>query len=112
MDATRSDRVTSLPFAISFSPFQNASSRLTLVLWPAITIERLTTGDFIDGPLFRPGEIGDRSEEHTSELQSLTNLVCRLLLEKKKIMNQICSQVHPSRSDLLLYGCHNKSPHT
>src|SRR3989339_2117018 len=28
----------------------------------------------------RPG----RSEEHTSELQSLTNLVCRLLLEKKK----------------------------
>jgi len=27
---------------------------------------------------------GHRSEEHTSELQSLTNLVCRLLLEKKK----------------------------
>src|SRR5437016_11496566 len=27
-----------------------------------------------------------RSEEHTSELQSLTNLVCRLLLEKKKKM--------------------------
>src|SRR5438093_4155191 len=27
---------------------------------------------------------GGRSEEHTSELQSLTNLVCRLLLEKKK----------------------------
>src|SRR5258706_9066167 len=27
--------------------------------------------------------IGLRSEEHTSELQSLTNLVCRLLLEKK-----------------------------
>src|SRR5437016_3606461 len=29
-------------------------------------------------------EISTRSEEHTSELQSLTNLVCRLLLEKKK----------------------------
>src|SRR5258706_2677009 len=28
-----------------------------------------------------------RSEEHTSELQSLTNLVCRLLLEKKKKYN-------------------------
>src|SRR5262249_60121780 len=28
--------------------------------------------------------VGARSEEHTSELQSLTNLVCRLLLEKKK----------------------------
>src|SRR5437016_11779693 len=32
---------------------------------------------------FRKG----RSEEHTSELQSLTNLVCRLLLEKKKKRN-------------------------
>src|SRR2546430_12653829 len=28
----------------------------------------------------------DRSEEHTSELQSQSNLVCRLLLEKKKIV--------------------------
>src|SRR2546427_6895291 len=27
----------------------------------------------------------DRSEEHTSELQSQSNLVCRLLLEKKKL---------------------------
>src|SRR5262249_61273329 len=36
----------------------------------------------------RPG----RSEEHTSELQSLTNLVCRLLLEKKK--NIITARVH------------------
>src|SRR5256886_10188449 len=30
-------------------------------------------------------EFGPRSEEHTSELQSQSNLVCRLLLEKKKI---------------------------
>src|SRR2546430_13632253 len=29
-------------------------------------------------------ELGRRSEEHTSELQSQSNLVCRLLLEKKK----------------------------
>ena len=29
-------------------------------------------------------DIGDRSEEHTSELQSHSDLVCRLLLEKKK----------------------------
>src|SRR5258706_8389290 len=33
-------------------------------------------------PILSPGD--GRSEEHTSELQSLTNLVCRLLLEKKK----------------------------
>src|SRR5262249_61722851 len=33
-----------------------------------------------------------RSEEHTSELQSLTNLVCRLLLEKKKyVIQQTCA---------------------
>src|SRR5258706_11647282 len=31
--------------------------------------------------------VTQRSEEHTSELQSLTNLVCRLLLEKKKKKN-------------------------
>src|SRR5437016_7010366 len=31
-----------------------------------------------------------RSEEHTSELQSLTNLVCRLLLEKKKKAGLVC----------------------
>src|SRR5256714_5890410 len=31
-----------------------------------------------------PKEFSDRSEEHTSELQSLAYLVCRLLLEKKK----------------------------
>src|SRR2546430_12198677 len=30
---------------------------------------------------------GERSEEHTSELQSQSNLVCRLLLEKKKHPN-------------------------
>src|SRR2546430_8709781 len=30
------------------------------------------------------GGAGERSEEHTSELQSQSNLVCRLLLEKKK----------------------------
>src|ERR1039458_10879029 len=44
---------------------------------------------------------GKRSEEHTSELQSLRHLVCRLLLEKKQIMQQtvncryVCSQRAP-----------------
>src|SRR5438093_9249111 len=43
-----------------------------------------------DGLLDHPGpRLGSqRSEEHTSELQSLTNLVCRLLLEKKKKQKQ------------------------
>src|SRR2546426_3244360 len=37
-----------------------------------------------EGPALLGQEIDRRSEEHTSELQSPCNLVCRLLLEKKK----------------------------
>src|SRR5256886_10770068 len=39
--------------------------------------------------------IAPRSEEHTSELQSQSNLVCRLLLEKKK-NNQTSTRITPS----------------
>src|SRR5256885_3783719 len=42
----------------------------------------------------RPSTIRPRSEEHTSELQSPCNLVCRLLLEKKK--NNISPNEHPT----------------
>src|SRR3989475_7157539 len=34
-----------------------------------------------------------RSEEYTSELQSQSNLVCRLLLEKKKQTNNVCDNI-------------------
>src|SRR5256885_3756506 len=47
------------------------------------------------GPLLRGRRPELRSEEHTSELQSPCNLVCRLLLEKKKKKNystHICGQ--------------------
>src|SRR5690606_41850451 len=40
-------------------------------------------GRLLGGPV-PAGRAPDRSEEHTSELQSRENLVCRLLLEKKK----------------------------
>src|SRR2546426_2263889 len=46
--------------------------------------------DDIGEGLIRAGHSA-RSEEHTSELQSPCNLVCRLLLEKKKIKDTICS---------------------
>src|SRR5260370_20433445 len=42
-----------------------------------------------------------RSEEHTSELQSHLNLVCRLLLEKKKRKSVIRRQLTPSSDPLL-----------
>src|SRR5471030_2537942 len=57
---------------------------------------RLTGVELMTGDVTRPedarravegardGPPGIRSEEHTSELQSLRHLVCRLLLEKKK----------------------------
>src|SRR5690606_40144221 len=48
-------------------------------------------------------EFDARSEEHTSELQSRENLVCRLLLEKKKIITKQSSTEHQSTS--ALNGC-------
>src|SRR2546426_8417002 len=51
-----------------------------------------------------PAEVVDRSEEHTSELQSPCNLVCRLLLEKKK--NTKGSRHHPDTLQRLLPYSH------
>src|SRR5256885_10600725 len=50
---------------------------------------------------WRPGRhsLHQRSEEHTSELQSPCNLVCRLLLEKKK--KKFPSVLHPVRLALM-----------
>src|SRR5258708_25790039 len=48
-----------------------------------------------------------RSEEHTSELQSPDHLVCRLLLEKKKINKQRRTHAHDTNSYVL-----NEAPHT
>src|SRR5438046_6942627 len=68
----------------------------TLSLHDALPISSGGRSSFISAPSIqvrtacckRAGEEemmnDERSEEHTSELQSLTNLVCRLLLEKKK----------------------------
>src|SRR2546430_12090330 len=51
-----------------------------------VSAERQEVVDLaVQGAPDRAGLVGDRrSEEHTSELQSQSNLVCRLLLEKKK----------------------------
>src|SRR3989441_851012 len=62
-------------------------SRRTVEL-PGATLH-LVGGRFIDSTFLRrlsPGGTVQRSEEHTSELQSLAYLVCRLLLEKKKTL--------------------------
>src|SRR2546427_3627775 len=45
-----------------------------------------------------------RSEEHTSELQSQSNLVCRLLLEKKKI-NELANHVRALSVWVIFFDC-------
>src|SRR5689334_23696900 len=52
-------------------------------------IELLLAHDVLNGQRLDPRQVGIRSEEHTSELQSQFHLVCRLLLEKKKYTMKI-----------------------
>src|SRR5438034_3354576 len=52
----------------------------------AATRRRTTRSDSVSS--WRPSAGAERSEEHTSELQSHSDLVCRLLLEKKKTTNK------------------------
>src|SRR2546430_7293888 len=71
-------------------------------LFPYTTLFRSLTARFARGELshfaatlshlestYRSRKMRERSEEHTSELQSQSNLVCRLLLEKKKISKRV-----------------------
>src|SRR5438477_5981722 len=60
-----------------------AVDALQVGLGQMIDVAVLVTGDGDFVPLVRA--LNKRSEEHTSELQSHVNLVCRLLLEKKKL---------------------------
>src|SRR6202023_1817813 len=55
-------------------------------------------------PLHHGAHLPLRSEEHTSELQSLTNLVCRLLLEKK-------ATCHPAQKPVVLHDKYNGGSH-
>src|SRR5205814_6000647 len=57
-------------------------SNLSFAAWPANTSNHATF--FLPPYAFSIAASKTRSEEHTSELQSLRHLVCRLLLEKKK----------------------------
>src|SRR5690606_39406087 len=89
----RPPRSTLFPYTTLF----RSLGRELDALWPTLSAEQLLTDLFADRKrlnsvarrlpaaerelLLRPTP---RSEEHTSELQSRENLVCRLLLEKKK----------------------------
>src|SRR5256885_9537500 len=68
----------------------------TLSLHDALPIyHHRAAGPAVAGARRHSPLLGDRSEEHTSELQSPCNLVCRLLLEKKKKFTN-CSRLRAS----------------
>src|SRR5437016_10315199 len=74
----RPPRSTLFPYTTLFR-----SPRVRGLFWRFFGGRRGIRHDSFARHVRRSGHI-ERSEEHTSELQSLTNLVCRLLLEKKK----------------------------
>src|SRR2546430_13581078 len=81
----RPPRSTLFPYTTLFRSVATVvrSTRLVVPVPPAAIRPRLST---------RTQSL--RSEEHTSELQSQSNLVCRLLLEKKKKQNRIITISH------------------
>src|SRR2546430_10311171 len=77
----------------SYKHFQTADANTDFVLgefpWQVRVGEKAAVTDYVHPPRVLSSEqLDQRSEEHTSELQSQSNLACRLLLEHKK---QSCS---------------------
>src|SRR2546426_2146949 len=86
----RPPRSTLFPYTTLFRSLQIALG--IYGLWEGLRWLRMTRRRLASHPGFYAPRValicpckGMRSEEHTSELQSPCNLVCRLLLEKKKI---------------------------
>src|SRR5256885_7780196 len=82
----RPPRSTLFPYT---TLFRSGLARLTYIWWSVGRFIESTDDAYVGGDVtvIAPkvaGVISKRSEEHTSELQSPCNLVCRLLLEKKK----------------------------
>src|SRR5689334_24701085 len=94
----RPPRSTLFPYTTLFRSEQQLAAGSPLLVHEAPTLFEAGREDRYDliVTVTAPGELREqrrpgRSEEHTSELQSQFHLVCRLLLEKKKI-NHV--QVH------------------
>src|SRR2546430_13579901 len=85
--------ISSCPCDVPAEPF-DSSVRIGISR-PSTTVMSVTSTPNSEVPL-------TRSEEHTSELQSQSNLVCRLLLEKKKKNNIFLQSDHTSSECALL----------
>src|SRR5260221_7045428 len=92
----RPPRSTLFPYTTLFR------SRCTAVIvQPASSFSMVSVAEvaMLSGVRFAPPSCADRrSEEHTSELQSHSDLVCRLLLEKKKNTNNNSISLAPQNS--------------
>src|SRR2546430_8392219 len=77
----RPPRSTLFPYTTLFRSRSNRACRA------AASAQKLAAVALVTKPPALPAGRWKRSEEHTSELQSQSNLVCRLLLEKKKKKN-------------------------
>src|SRR2546430_8873828 len=80
----RPPRSTLFPYTTLFRSIDGRSSRAgsSARALKGVALPRATSDHTASNTKIRAGS--HRSEEHTSELQSQSNLVCRLLLEKKK----------------------------
>src|SRR5437899_3900544 len=96
----RPPRSTLFPYTTLFrSPIKPRANRF---LAPCLTWRQYAANDHessVVRVVYRSGS--HRSEEHTSELQSLRHLVCRLLLEKKK---KICNKEKKENVSLIVNG--------
>src|SRR5947207_7199923 len=85
----RPPRSTLFPYTTLFR--SEPGQPIPWVYFPHDAVISLVTIDAKGGSV-EVGSIGCRSEEHTSELQSHSDLVCRLLLEKKKEKQMITTE--------------------
>src|SRR2546427_7511573 len=87
----RPPRSTLFPYTTLFRSYQDRAELGLLHVLEHHPLAALLRDDaLVVGQIVGGGFDAMRSEEHTSELQSQSNLVCRLLLEKKKKINTIC----------------------
>src|SRR2546421_8354873 len=84
----RPPRSTLFPYTTLFRSISTADLIVGAVLVPGASTPMLVTKNMLkdvpNGAVIVDVAMDQRSEEHTSELQSRSDLVCRLLLEKKK----------------------------
>src|SRR2546430_11766598 len=86
--ATTEIYTLSLHDALPISPWTSARSRATSGCSPRARVPD-SPRSFCPRSSRARASCPGRSEEHTSELQSQSNLVCRLLLEKKKTVHHL-----------------------